>query len=1243
MASMEELIRRVKYLYEVHGADQVAAAQAAITATTGETERATLSLEKGFNNLERKYVETVRAQQNYQKDLEKLNAALAQNPALQQRAAVVMENMTQKYAAALHAAQNYNKATSQGTGEAQLARHELINLSRQIQDVGVGLASGQSPFTILVQQGAQIADIFATSSGTLRGFFSQAVSGAGRFLASTAGMVTAAGAVAVGFTAAAASYSSSQHEVEKALSGIGRASGMTRDQINDIGKASASAFGASISQATEAAAAFVATGNAQKQSAALATQAFDAYVRGGMDASEATKLLAAALQDPVAGVQELNKGIGFLDATTLNYIRSLQEQGKMEEARVAMLKAAIPGIERMAGHVGWLTKAWNAAANALSNYTAGLGQTALSMVGLAPGPDLSAAGQKKDDQTQLKKMSLDADAAARSILGVTAEISKLQTELSKLQQFRMASGGAVTGAEDVGAVKLTELREQEQATIRIARATQEVAAMYPGMTIETAKQLYSLEQQVMVAQSRNVAERMVAQEIATANTLRKQGKSIEEATALAAGQRALQQAQINAQAQLQLTTLQAQLPLIQATNTLEQQKLQHAMLVAQYEDQGIKPAMAKALATQTQVNAQAQLVAQAQQNLAVQQEQLPVIQATTFAEQQSAQWRATVTQLMAQQIPMHIAIADANQREANSAAQVAAAAEKSLVAAQQQLTIAQARTGAEAMVAQEVARTTQLIDQGVEKKLAAKIAATEHATAEANVNKAIEDQIHAMKQELELIEARKRGTEETVKGEQALANAIRQGASARQAAELGAKTTQVEKAKSDEQYAKAAAAGTKAMEAEADAASQQAEQRALANQNAMVASASAYNMQLDQAYEKWVALEEKIGFSAAHSAGMVETANGWVAVMSGAHVKTWERPSGIITQFNPEGYQSTDPEVMRQLIGGQAKFGEGGFTYVPSQAGGGDIVPTTQGITNVINKALGKGGPIQGAISMALGYGDAGLSLAQQLIGVLSEEDKKSGIEQVLAYVKGQPRTIASESLIKQLTDQLKGLTSSTDALNATMQSALSPYYSQDPRTTKLGFRAGVKGNPDWLTAGASNQNPLDAILGAGAIAPSAAGVKLPEGYGQGFASGGSFIVGGGYSARDNRIAAFPVASGEQVVVNRRPQDAAGRATVVHQDNRIIIQGSVDEDTLSKMKVSRYQQSQRMRVCDVGDKWQSTTSAFRSRSSRAQRAGRASRPRSRRRCRGVEQRIAEWDHRTSVNSTSAMRCAARPS
>lgn len=67
------------------------------------------------------------------------------------------------------------KGAATGTG---LARHEMINLSRQIQDVGVSLVSGQSPFLILAQQGTQIADIYGSSkTGTVGGSLQQIKSG----------------------------------------------------------------------------------------------------------------------------------------------------------------------------------------------------------------------------------------------------------------------------------------------------------------------------------------------------------------------------------------------------------------------------------------------------------------------------------------------------------------------------------------------------------------------------------------------------------------------------------------------------------------------------------------------------------------------------------------------------------------------------------------------------------------------------------------------------------------------------------------------------------------------------------------------------------------------------------------------------------------------------------------------------------------------------------------------------------
>lgn len=86
--------------------------------------------------------------------------------------------------------QRMTDATSKGvarhadfTKTGQLARFEMINLSRQLQDIGVSLVSGQSPFMVLAQQGSQIADVFGSSkTGTVGGALRQVGSAVANFV-----------------------------------------------------------------------------------------------------------------------------------------------------------------------------------------------------------------------------------------------------------------------------------------------------------------------------------------------------------------------------------------------------------------------------------------------------------------------------------------------------------------------------------------------------------------------------------------------------------------------------------------------------------------------------------------------------------------------------------------------------------------------------------------------------------------------------------------------------------------------------------------------------------------------------------------------------------------------------------------------------------------------------------------------------------------------------------------------------
>ena len=53
---------------------------------------------------------------------------------------------------------------------AGLARAQMINTGAQINDVGVSLASGQSPFLVLAQQGSQLVGIYAGQGGVRAAF-----------------------------------------------------------------------------------------------------------------------------------------------------------------------------------------------------------------------------------------------------------------------------------------------------------------------------------------------------------------------------------------------------------------------------------------------------------------------------------------------------------------------------------------------------------------------------------------------------------------------------------------------------------------------------------------------------------------------------------------------------------------------------------------------------------------------------------------------------------------------------------------------------------------------------------------------------------------------------------------------------------------------------------------------------------------------------------------------------------------
>lgn len=119
---------------------------------------------------------------------------------------------------------------------AKLASHHVQNLTFQLQDMVVGLASGQKPMTVLMQQGTQIGGIMQQSGLGVAGFTRAIL---GMAAASAAAMLTNPYLLAIAAAALAAfgAFKMFQSEVDKSgeLQKYAAGLGLTKKEMKELG------------------------------------------------------------------------------------------------------------------------------------------------------------------------------------------------------------------------------------------------------------------------------------------------------------------------------------------------------------------------------------------------------------------------------------------------------------------------------------------------------------------------------------------------------------------------------------------------------------------------------------------------------------------------------------------------------------------------------------------------------------------------------------------------------------------------------------------------------------------------------------------------------------------------------------------------------------------------------------------------------------------------------------------------
>lgn len=450
-------------------ADQTKRSLEGIVVVNDKLERSSVSLEGRFKSLERQTGTTAGQLQKFEQVQTIVNRAVAQNPALQDRANEVLQRARERYLGMVPAVEGATKATS-------LARHELISLGRQGADVFTQLASGQSLFMIAAQQGPQILDVFASSQVKVGDAFQSALGWAGRFVTSTAGIATGIGAIAVGAAYMASQFSRASTTIEQALE--------TQNRLLKEGKA-------------------------------LLDARTSAESRSQLQSKEQTQF--ETLQNQLDLQIKLNRAMEeAADISRRRSTRPTEVPNEMGFAPTGFAALSDPGLDKMTNAFMALKEAQAAGLPGLKEYNAELAKIGMAHPELALIiQDMIKAGEAG---LQLEFAAQRAKAMSDALAGIATNAQMAAVGLGSVAQFQLNNMQAEQAAA---------------ATERQAVATLQLAQTYPGISIEVAKQLAQHNAQLPVVQAVTGAQRMAAQYAADYANALAQGKSQADALAIA--------------------------------------------------------------------------------------------------------------------------------------------------------------------------------------------------------------------------------------------------------------------------------------------------------------------------------------------------------------------------------------------------------------------------------------------------------------------------------------------------------------------------------------------------------------------------------------------------------------------------------------------------------------------------------------------------------------------------------------
>jgi hypothetical protein len=374
-------------------------------------------------------------------------------------------------------------ATAQQAAATRDLNRQIQLAAPQLTDIGVSLASGQSPFLVAIQQGGQLRDVFGSFGGALRGVGAAL----GAIITPATLVVGAIALLGVGFV-------KGQDEglrFARIIETTGGAAGVTSGQLDDMASSLDRLDGSTRASAADTLAQIAESGKfTADQFNLVATASEKMRNATGRDVQATIAEFEKLADSPADAVVELNQKYNFLTGSILEQIRVLQDQGREQEAATLAMQAyanavdqRTPGIQ---ANLGLIQRGWKAITTAARE--AG---DALLDVGR------QETGREEFDrlfqlrQQNLENARLGNKFAQDVVAGAEARMRALQDAEVKAQQDanrQRAQRTAVSlSAELQNEAKQYESKEQKRARTRIAAINRANAAIEAATIAGDAK------------------------------------------------------------------------------------------------------------------------------------------------------------------------------------------------------------------------------------------------------------------------------------------------------------------------------------------------------------------------------------------------------------------------------------------------------------------------------------------------------------------------------------------------------------------------------------------------------------------------------------------------------------------------------------------------------------------------------------------------------------------------------------